>query len=77
MKTFETTAERAGSHVRTAWFLSERTMWLAVVCLLGALLLVRAGIAPDQTLRLANPLALALFAAFYVLIRIREAGGRF
>ena len=50
--------------------------WLAIVCLVGALGLVRSGYAPDRALLLANPLALALFVMVYVLIRIREAGGR-
>ena len=76
MKSYEASAAGAGSQVLLAWASGERAAWLAIVCLLGALFLIRSGFAPEQTLLLANPLALVLFAMFYVLIRIREAGGR-
>ncbi len=76
MKAFETSVGRAGPRVLPARPAGERVTWLAIVCLVGALFLVRSGYAPDQALRLANPLALALFVMVYVLIRIREAGGR-
>lgn len=76
MKTIETSVGRAGRRVLPAGQAGERAAWLAIVCLVGALSLVRSGYAPDQALLLANPLALALFVMVYVLIRIREAGGR-
>ena len=76
MKTFGTSVERAGQRVLPAGQPGERVAWLAIACLVGALGLVRSGYAPDQALLLANPLALALFVMVYVLIRIREAGGR-
>lgn len=76
MKGCQTSAEHAGLHVLSAWPAGQRLLWLAIICLLGALLLVRSGFAPGQAILLANPLALTLFAAFYILIRIREAGGR-
>ena len=76
MKISETLPAGAGSRALPALPGGERTIWLAIVFLVGALLLVRSGFAPDRALLIANPLALALFATFYLLIRTREAGGR-
>ena len=76
MNTCQTSAGHPDTHAAPAWSIGERMTWLAIICLLGALLLVRSGCAPAQGILLANPLALALFVMFYVLIRIREAGGR-
>lgn len=76
MSLCQASAGSTGPHISSASPMGERLAWLAVACLIGALLLVRAGLAPDQAILFANPLALALFAAFYTLIRIREAAGR-
>lgn len=76
MKSHQASAEIARTRALPAWITGERLTWLAVVCLVGALVLVRRYALPGQDLLLANPLALVLFAAIYVLIRIREAGGR-
>ena len=54
----------------------ERATWFVIAVLLAAMALVRVHAANGPSGILANALALALFALFYVLIRIREAGGR-
>lgn len=76
MKSHQANAEVANSRILPAWITGERLAWLAVVCLVGALALVRRYALPGQDLPLANPLALVLFVMIYILIRIREAGGR-
>lgn len=75
MKSHGMSAGSVGMPVLPAWS-AECAAWIAVACLVGALFLVRLGMAPAQAVPLANPLALALFVACYALIRIREAGGR-
>ena len=76
MDTCQTSAGNAGLRAVPAWSTGERVTWLAILCLLGALFLVHSDCAPARGVLLANPLALALFAMVYILIRIREAGGR-
>ncbi|MGI4977882.1 MAG: hypothetical protein ACRYG6_13155 [Janthinobacterium lividum] len=77
MKSHEASAEITAPRALPAWITGERLAWLAVVGLVGTLVLVRRDALPGQELLLANPLALVLFAVIYILIRIREADGRF
>lgn len=76
MKSHEAGAEIAPPPALPGWITGERVAWLAVACLAGARVLVRQCASPGEGLLLANPLALLLFATIYILIRIREAGGR-
>ncbi len=77
MKSREASAETTAPCALPARITGVRLAWLAVVGLVGILALVGRDALPGQELLLANPLALVLFAAVYVLIRMREAGGRF
>lgn len=76
MKVHEASVEAGHPRAFPAWLSGERLAWIAAACLAGALFLVRWNAAPGQGPLVANPLALVLFATLYVLIRLREAGGR-
>ena len=76
MESHEASAPAARPQALPARLGGERLAWLAILFLVGALLLVRWSAAAGQDLPVANPLGLALFATIYVLIRMRESGGR-